>query len=120
MANTLDIEIKQGETFQRLLSFTDSLNAPIDITSWTFAGQIRQTYSSTTILASFTFDNTGLPNNQIYMKLSAVQTSAITVPKASSYERTITNYTYDVEASQPIVVERILQGTANISPEVTK
>lgn len=119
-AGQIDLPVEQGATFSWALTIkADDL--PVDITGYSFRGQIRDTYSSGAILASFTFTITDATAGQVSMTMTAAETTAITVDPATSYERTITNATYDVEMVDTAgTVFRILEGTALISPEVTK
>lgn len=121
-AGTYDIVIEQGATFERTMTIKDSNDDPIDLTGFTFTGQVRKTYSSSSIIISFTFEILNQVSNtgQVKMKLTSSQTSSIPVDKADNYEKKTTIYCYDVEMDTGSVVDRIIQGTASISPEVTR
>ena len=124
-AANLDIVVEQGSTFQRQLYFNDNdipTPAPIDISGWTFAAQIRRSYSDPTIQATFTpsFVTDGT-DGLLLITLTALETAAIVVKAAKDYTRPVTKYIWDIEATFPdLSVARILQGEADISPEVTR
>jgi hypothetical protein len=118
-AGTKNIVIEQGSTFSMKMTFTDSVNAPIDVSSWTFKGQIKESASSTTTTADFSFANSSNTNDKV-VTLSPLITAGI--PAAASTGATKKNkiYAYDIEATKGDgTVVRILQGTATLSPEVT-
>lgn len=122
-AGKLDLYVEQGTTFKReiVLSVGSVTPLPIDITDWIFSGQIRKNYSDATILATFAFTITDAIEGQFLMELTNVETSAIPVTKAASAARKNTQYIYDVEATKPDgSVIRVLEGAANVSPEVTR
>lgn len=98
---TVNIETYQGRCGTWLFSFNDSLTgAAADISSWDFAAQIRDLYDSTNILATMTFDKTGLADNQVLMSLSAADTLALPIADATAPGnfRSL-KFTYDVVAT---------------------
>jgi|GEM_PF-4397913 len=74
-AASLDLQIEQGASFERVLTVRDSLNAPIILTGRVFRGQVRRTYSSEEILASFTCTilNQITDPGKMTMRLTAAQ-----------------------------------------------
>jgi hypothetical protein len=119
-AGKLDILIEQGATFKRKLIFKDSNNVAIDITGDTFAGQIRNSPSDDTIVQSFTCTVTNAVAGEVEILLTDVQTSAIPVKASSRAERDLTNYAYDIERTTAGTKQRVLEGIAQVSPEVTR
>jgi hypothetical protein len=120
-AASLDILVEQGATFSRVLTIKDSSGNPINITGWTFAGEIRATAPSGTILANFAFSIINAALGQVSWTLDATTSAGIAVLPAPSYIRLISNYTYDINATHlDGTVERLLQGTCQVSPEVTR
>ena len=113
-----NITIEQGATFSLKLTIKSPgvTPTPIDITSWAFAGQVRSSALSSTILATFTFTilnqitNTG----EVLVTLSETETAAIPATCSTS------NFAYDIEATVSGAVKRLLQGTAIFSAEVTR
>jgi hypothetical protein len=110
-----DIYIEQGASFSYKLTVSSS-SVPVDVTSWTFSGQVRRTYDASAILASFTFTildqvtNTG----EVLVELTDTVTSGIPA------EKDITNYVYDIEAAVSGKKYRLYQGKAVLSAEVTR
>jgi len=122
-AGNSDLYVEQGATFQRTLTFKDPSNALVDITGWVFTGQIRKRYDSPDVIASFTFaiqDQT-TAKGQVLMTMSPADTLAIPVDKSSGVTKRITKYAYDVQVLIPGgEVDRVIEGIANVSPEVTR
>lgn len=121
-----DIEVSQGATFLMTLTLSDADDVRLDLADETFRGQIRTTYSSAVIVASFSFNvlnqSVAETKGQVEVSISAANTSAIPVDPATNYNRKNTNMIYDIESQNGTtgVVTRWLEGTAVISPEVTR
>lgn len=116
MSNKLNIEVKQGEDFYRLLTIKDENGTGIDLTGFVFSSQIREKTFSKNIFLSFSFvvDPDQVTNaGQVSMSLAASLSSAKTVNK-------ILKYSYDVEMNSGSTITRIMEGVATITPEVTK
>lgn len=118
------LPIKQGSTLEQSVTFAENADgsSPIDLTGWTFRGQLRKTYSATDKIVDLTFEtNAPATDGVLWIKLTAAQTAAIEVDAASTYRKKMTNYVYDIEAVKVDgSVDRILEGTAEISPEATR
>lgn len=114
MSNKLNLELKQGEDFIRLLTFKDENGALIDLTGFIFSGQIRPA-SNAPLFASFSFDVKDQVTNkgEVEVSLAASITSAKTIGSKL-------NYVYDIEMNTGSVIERVMQGSILIDPEVTK
>lgn len=121
-AGTYTMAIEQGSSFNMQLTINDSLGAPIDLTGHVFRGQIRKTISDTVIQASFTFTllNQITDTGKVSVTLTDAETAAIVVPAQRTVLRTAVAMSYDIESEITGVVYRWLEGTANISPEVTR
>lgn len=117
-----NIEIDQGSDFSMQITIKDSLGVEIDLTGHTFTGQIRKTIADTVVQASFTFNvldqvaNTG----KVDITLANAISSAIILPKQNKVTRTAVPMAYDIESEIGGTVTRWLEGTVNISPEVTR
>ena len=106
-----DISLKQGETWSKVLTLKDDNDSVINVTNDTFRGQVRKHHSSTDIQATFTFTITDGTNGVVAWTLSATDSAACSSG----------NLVYDIEwVKQNGYVTRILEGLAEISPEVTK
>lgn len=113
MSGKLDIVIEQGATFSRVLTITDSTSTAVDISNDTFRGQVRSSFKSGAVEASFSFafvtDGT---DGKVAFTISDEATSAMTFGR---------NFVYDIEwvkANGSVV--RILEGTADVTAEVTR
>lgn len=114
MGNKLNIELKQGEDFYRLITIMSASNSPLDLTGFTFSGQIRAKYNAELYLSfSFVILDQLTHKGQVEMRLSRALSS---LKKIS----TRLNYFYDVEMNDGTSVTRILQGNVSIEPEVSK
>ena len=106
-----DITLKQGETWAKVLTLTDDSDVVIDITNDTFRGHIRKHHTSSDTQAVFTFTITDGTNGVVSWTLSATDSAACSSGRL----------VYDVEWQKSDgTVTRILEGLAEISPEVTK
>ena len=110
--NKLDITLRQGEDFYRLLTIKDSDNVVVDITGYSFAAQIRETPVSNEYLA-FSFNISDAVNGQVEMTLAKALSSA---KKINSKLK----YLYDVEMNDTVRTTRIMEGIVTITPEITK
>jgi hypothetical protein len=122
-AAKLDIYIEQGASFKRKLTFKDSENTPIDLTGNTFEGKVKKNISDSAAVATFTITvldqitNTG----EVMVELTATQTSAIALKSQRTPTRSTEKFCYDIERTLPdLRKERVLEGIAEVSPEVTK
>ncbi len=116
MADITDFDIGQGETFKILAHiYTDtSGSVPIDITNYTFVGQMRENYTTTEVAATFNVEKI-LPyaSGSIFVSLTPEQTDMLE-------QRT---YVYDllmITGSSGEVVRRLLEGAFTIRPAVTR
>lgn len=114
-AGTYDLELEQGATFALTVTWRDSASAPINLTGYTARMQIRKTVSAPTTILSLTDANGGLTlggaAGTIAIAISATQTAAITASAG----------VYDLElVAANGFVTRVLEGSVNISKEVTR
>ena len=105
---TGDFRIEQGSTFSFTITVTSDTGAVYPLTGATAAAILRETYSTTahTDFTCAVAESTGV----ITVSLTAAETAAIT----------ITSGVWDIELTEGTTVTRLLQGTVEISPEVTK
>lgn len=114
-AGVYDILIEQGATFSKTITLKDNAGAARDLSTVTLVrGQVRRTFQDST---SYAFDlsvMTPASAGQIEWLMDADISATIT-------PATNATWVYDVEmVSAGGVVERILQGKALVSPEVTR
>lgn len=128
-AAKLDIYIEQGATFSLTVTFRappvppSLTGVPINLTGYTYRGKIRKRLSDTQVIVDLTCTildqttNTG----QVTFSLTAAQTAAIALKPQKTATRVPEPFAYDIEVVYPnSTVDRVLEGVANISPEVTK
>jgi hypothetical protein len=89
-------------------------NTPINITDYTFTGQLRENYTTDEIAATLSFEKI-LPysSGSIFIKLSQADTVNLTQRK----------YVYDVNissGSSAPIVRRVLEGGFTVRPTVTR
>jgi len=110
MAALSNIYIDQGSDFTTVISLTDSNSDALNLTGYSAIAQIRKTYGSTTIAATF---GTALTTTTGQLTLSL--TDAITAAMDSG------RYVYDVlltDASGDKT--RVLEGQAILTPGVSR
>jgi hypothetical protein len=119
----------QGTTWAWTLTVKDSTGTPINLTGYSARGQIRSSFSASTIAATISCTiSTPSSGGNIACVVAASTTSSLS---ACSRRVTETNYNqfngngvyqYDVEiyTGTPEVVERVQRGNIYVDPEVTK
>tara|TARA_Y100000114_G_scaffold153321_1_gene173061 strand:- start:494 stop:829 length:336 start_codon:yes stop_codon:yes gene_type:complete len=111
MSGKLDITVEQGATFQRNITIKDSANVAINISGSTFQGQIRKRHQSATKEADFDFSITNATNGQFIASITAANTTTMEPG----------DFVYDIEWTQSDAsVTRLLEGTATVTPQVTR
>lgn len=110
MSGKLDLTIEQGATFSRTITIKDASNVVVDITNDTFAGQVRKRHQSGTVEAAFTFTITDGANGEVTAVISSTDTA----------EMDPGDFVYDIEWTSGSTVTRLLEGTATVSPGVTR
>jgi hypothetical protein len=110
-AGKYDIVIDQGSGFGLDLTVQESGSAK-DLSDYSVRGQVRPTVTSDTLTASFIGTVTNAADGKINISLAPSITAAMSAGK----------YFYDVEihTTGDSIVTRLLQGTAVVSPEVTR
>jgi hypothetical protein len=103
---------REGETFSRTVTWSVN-GAPVDLTGYTAAMQVRASYSSATAIISLTNGSgitLGGAAGTIQLNISAVTTAALTAG----------TYVYDLELTYAGTVTRLLEGQFVVTPEVTQ
>ena len=109
LAGTYNVIIDQGSTYVLPIIVSSSTNFR-DLTGYTARSQVRTSYSATSAIATFAVSGAAYNSGSFSLILTATQTAAM--PAVTGV--------YDVEIYSGSYVERILQGTATVLPEVTK
>lgn len=116
MADITDFDIGQGETFKILVHLYTEVTSstPLDITSCSFAGQVRENYTTEEVAANFTITKL-IPNTSgsAFIYLYPEDTAQLT-QRSYVYDIVMTN-----NAKTPPVVRRILEGALYVRPAVT-
>jgi hypothetical protein len=110
MAQYYNLAIDQGTDFSVTITANDSTGSARVLTGYTGNAQIKRSYYSST--GTYFGINIAAANGQITLTLSNAQTANL------KYGR----YVYDLELTKTSAntIERIIEGTATIYPQVTK
>jgi hypothetical protein len=121
-AAVLNLECEQGATFKRIFTIKNASGAAIDLTNYTFTGQVRQATNSSTELFAFTFTKaTDLTTGVVTMSLTPAATLGLSNAGGPTYkDGKVLQYDVDMTNSVSGAVTRILNGSFTISPTVTK
>jgi len=112
MAEITEFNIGQGETFKILTSLENTdANDYLDITDYTFSGQVRENFTTDEIAATFTITkNSPYSSGSFYVLLTPTDTSALTQRK----------YVYDIKMTSGSITRRILEGYLVVRPAATR
>lgn len=116
MPDITDFQVGQGETFKLLIQLQNrsNNNIPLNITDYSFTGQLRENYTTEEVAAQFSFEKIQpYASGSVYIRLTSEQTLQLTQRK----------YVYDiniVSGSFEPTVRRILEGGITVRPTVTR
>ncbi len=114
-AGTHNITIEQGAEFLLELTWNDEDGDPIDITGWSAALMVRQNYADATPLVSISSATSAITLG------GTAGTIAIDIPAATTATLTSGVCGYDLKMTDPTGKPlRLIQGSATISPAVTR
>lgn len=110
MSGKHNITIKQGSDF--FLPIAIRVNGTlVDLTGCTIRGSVKQRYTDENPAATFVVTSSDLPNGRFTLAIPNAVTSTL------SFDAGV----YDVEVEYPSeVVDRILEGRAVVTKEVTR
>ena len=118
--------IEQGATLKLDLAYKDSTNKSVDLTGYSGKMQIKNDYSSSATTTYLTLsssrypDGTGINFSGSTNLLPPTSgTIGIIISAATSSLLTFDTAYYDLEITSGSVVTRLLQGTVQISKQVT-
>jgi len=111
MAIIANLFIDQGTDFEITVDCTDNAGEILDLTGYTAAAQMRKTYSSSTIAATFT-TSIAAASGQVTLSLTDTQTNDLDAGR----------YVYDLNITKTStsVTTRVVEGQAIITPGVTR
>lgn len=116
MPDITDFQVGQGETFKLLIQLQNrsNNNTPLNITDYSFTGQVRENYTTEEVAATFSFEKIQpYSSGSVYIRLTSDQTLQLTQRR----------YVYDINISSGSVdptVRRILEGGLAVRPTVTR
>jgi hypothetical protein len=112
MAQITEFNIGQGETFKILATLENvDTGGYLNLTEYTFAGQLRENYTTEEVAASFSITKVApFVSGNITIELTPEQTAAFTQRK----------YVYDVNMTSGSISRRILEGYFVVRPAATK
>ena len=110
MAILANLFIDQGTDFSITVDVTDSNGQVLNMSGYSSAGQIRKTYESSTVSATFT-TSISAAAGQVTLSLNDTVTSALSAGR----------YVYDLNVtSGGGVTTRVVEGQAIVTPGVTR
>ena len=118
MSGLYNLEINQGATKRFQVAYKDSLDQPIDLTGYQGRGAIRLKATDAEPLALFVVTITDEPGGLVDIELLADALEGIALKGAGFNDKT--RAFYDIELYKGAEVIRLLNGSVNISPEITK
>jgi hypothetical protein len=110
MATVANIFIDQGADYSNIITVGSSSGAPLNLTGYTVASQIRKSYSSS-IAYNFTASIFSASEGRVRVQLTASASGAIPPGR----------YLYDVEiTSSSGTKTRVVEGIVTVNPEITQ
>lgn len=110
MAIIANLYIDQGTDYTITVDVTDSAGDVLDLTGYTATAQVRKTYTSSSLSATFT-TSINAAAGQVTISLTDTQTSALQAGR----------YVYDLNIeSGGGVKTRVIEGQAVVTPGVTR
>ena len=111
MAIIANLYIDQGTDYSVTIDCTDSAGEVLNLTGYTAAAQMRKTYGSSTISATFT-TSINASAGQVTLSLTDTQTSAL---EAGRYV-----YDLNITKTSTSATTRVVEGQAVLTPGVTR
>ena len=110
MAIYANINIDQGSDFLSVITVEDTVGNVVDLTGFTAAGQIRKTYASSAISATFT-TSIAAATGQVTLSLTDTETTNLDAGR----------YVYDLNINSSSGQKtRVVVGQATVTPGVTR
>jgi hypothetical protein len=109
--------VEQGATFTRVLNYTDSAGATVDLSSHSARMKIRKSVDSSTVLASWTSSTEitlAASNPNITISVAASATASLDWDGLAFYD-----FEVDDGGGTPVVT-RLFEGRIELSKEVTR
>lgn len=113
-AGNYNIVCDQGSTFTRVLTWKNSNGTAVDLTNYTARMQVRTNYASSTSLLTLTTENGGITLGGVAGTITLGASAASTAALAAD------TFVYDLEMITGSNVTRLVEGTFEVTPEVTR
>jgi hypothetical protein len=111
MATISNLYIDAGSTYSNIITLASSNGAPLNLTGYTVASQIRKSYQSSTFYTFTASIYTAPTNGKIRLQLTDEQTEQIPPGR----------WLYDVEITSPSgATSRVVEGIVTVNPQITK
>jgi len=106
-----ELTVDQGSTFESTIDLVTDDGAVINVTGYTFTGQIRKSYYSTNPTANLTMTIVDAANGNVKVSMTAANTANIKAGR----------YLYDIKMTDTSnIVTRLVEGVITITPQVTR
>ena len=116
IAGIYNLTIEQGVTLNRVLTWTDSNDALVDLTNYTARAQVRDSKSGSTKIVDLTTENGGISLGGAAGTITLTMTDTATAALSA-----LTDGRWDLELiSSGGTVTRLVEGKCTISLEVTR
>jgi hypothetical protein len=103
-----DLDFYRSDTWTHEVRFVDANEAPVNVSAWTFASQVRRR-SSSDLIVSFAVDASQAASGVIVFSVGANATDI----DAGRYK-------YDVQRSLGGVVQTVVEGAVTVSGDITQ
>ena len=110
MATYTDLTIDQGTDFESNLDLINDDGTPIDITGYSFSGQIRKSYYSSNATANIEITITNAVTGNTLLHIPAANTANIPAGR----------YVYDIKMDTTTSISRVVEGIITVTPQVSK
>ncbi len=107
-----NISITQGQNYDLIAGVTNASGQAVNISGYNLRGQVRYSYGSTGILLDL--------DPQVVSAVSGIFQVSLTPSETAALPTTIAVYDIEKYSENNVVVDKVLNGTFTISPEVTR
>lgn len=124
MSQIYNFTVGQGEDWTLDVNMKDDSGSLLDLTGYSYAGQMRDAYDSSIVIAVFTFTiaNQFTNKGRVTFSLTHEQTQQIPLPASTGSQKKPTkDYLYDIIETDAFgKVQRILEGSVTVTAGITK